>query len=108
VKLMNTMNLVRKIIICLATFLCLAPFSALSARQALDKVVAVVNEDVISQSELDNYTRVVTADMKEHSGAAMPAKDVLQKQILNKMVLDRIQLQIAEQQGIDVDSLTVS
>lgn len=80
----------------------------LSARQVLDKVVAVVNTDVISQYELDNYTKFVVTSMETQDGSIVPPDDVLQEQILNRMITDKIQVQLAEQSGIEVDSITVS
>ncbi len=95
----------------LQVLLILSLFFALSpayAKQTLDKIIAVVNSDVISQNELDNYTRVVIADLKSKSDTALPPKSVLQEQLLNRMVMDKIQLQLAEQSGIEVDSISVS
>lgn len=80
----------------------------LMAREVLDKVIAVVNSGVISQYELDNYTKYVLATMESQGNAVIPPSDVLQDQVLNRMILDKIQLQMAEQTGIEVDSITVS
>lgn len=78
------------------------------ARQVLDKIVAVVNSDVISKNELDNYTNLIVANIRAQGNTTLPSKDVLQEQVLNQMVLNKIQLQLAEQSGIAVDSITVS
>lgn len=79
-----------------------------AAKQVLDKIVAVVNDDVISQYELENYTKLLVADLKTQSNYTLPPKEVLQEQALNRMILDKIQLQLAAQSGIEVDSITVS
>jgi len=92
-------------------FLCAAFVISLQpvyAAQVLDKVIAVVNGDVISENELSNYVKLVTSEFNAKSDAGLPPKDVLRRQILNRMIIDRVQLQLAEQAGIDVDSLTVS
>lgn len=103
---MNIRNIVIKLaFISFASVFCL---QSAAAKQVLDKIVAVVNNDVISQYELENYTKLLVADLKAQSDAALPPKDILQEQALNRMVLDKIQLQIAEQSGIEVDSITVS
>lgn len=103
---MNIRNIVIKLaFIGFASIFCL---QSVAAKQVLDKVVAVVNNDVISQYELENYTKLLVVDLKAQSDAALPPKDVLQEQALNRMILDKIQLQIAEQSGIEVDSITVS
>ncbi len=103
---MNINKLVKVLIIGLvSTQFCL---SNVYAAQQLDKVVAVVNGDIISQSELDSYTKLVLAEMQQAPGTTLPAKNVLQEQVLNRMIMDRIQIQLAAQVGIEVDSLTVS
>jgi peptidyl-prolyl cis-trans isomerase SurA len=79
----------------------------LYAGQALNRIVAIVNGDAISQTELDNYTKMIVTEMQA-PGAALPPRDVLQKQVLNRMILNKIQLQIAQQYGIEIDSLSVS
>jgi len=102
---MRNTNLVILLPFFLATFLVL---QTVEARQSLDKIVAVVNNEVISQSELDGYTHLVMSEMSQQPGTVLPPKSVLEKQILNRMVLDKIQLQLAAQSGIEVDSITVS
>ncbi|HSX20361.1 MAG TPA: peptidylprolyl isomerase [Gammaproteobacteria bacterium] len=81
--------------------------NAVATREVLDKVIAVVNSDVISQYELDSYAKLVLADI-EAQGAALPSKEVLHEQMLNRIVLDKIQVQLAAESGIEVDSITVS
>lgn len=101
---MNINNLVAKLfVVVLAIFLPLQSFA-----QQLDRIVAIVNNDVISQSELDNFTRLITADIRQKNAGALPPDDVLKSQVLNRMILDKIQLQLAEQVGIEVDSIAVS
>jgi peptidyl-prolyl cis-trans isomerase SurA len=103
---MNIRNTVIKL-----AFLCFASMACMqtaTAKQVLDKIVAVVNNDVISQYELENYTKLLVADLKAQSDSALPPKDILQEQALNRMVMDKIQLQLAEQSGIEVDSIMVS
>lgn len=77
------------------------------AAQVLDKVIAVVNSDVISQYELDNYSKFALANL-EAQGDLIPTKDILNEQLLSRLILDKIQLQLAEQTGIEVDSITVT
>jgi peptidyl-prolyl cis-trans isomerase SurA len=103
---MNIKNAVSKLaFVVLVSGVCIQP---VLAKQVLDKIIAVVNNDVISQYELENYTKIVAADIKLESDGALPPKDVLKEQVLNRMILDKIQLQLAEQYGIEADSITVS
>lgn len=97
---MNINSQIRRFFaLCLLLTMCPQPGLA---RQPLDKVVAIVNNDVISQSELNNYEKLLTSDLKQGSGL------MLQRQVLNRMILDKIQVQLAEQSGIEVDSIMVS
>jgi peptidyl-prolyl cis-trans isomerase SurA len=68
----------------------------------LDSIVAVVNEDVITRHDLDErYARAVK--QLEARKTPLPPRAVLEKQILERMINDRIQLQLAAQTGIRVD-----
>lgn len=103
---MNIMSIIRKFAVCGVIFALCVPSAY--ARQVLDKVVAVVNGDVISETELSNYVKLVSSEFSTKSDASLPPKDVLRRQILNRMISDKIQEQLAEQHGIQIDSLTVS
>lgn len=85
----------------------IAPASMLFASEVLDKVIAVVNNDVISQFELEKYSKIVMANL-DAQGNGLPSDDVFKDQILNRLILDKIQIQLAEENGIEVDSITVT
>ncbi|HEY8586194.1 MAG TPA: peptidylprolyl isomerase [Rhodanobacter sp.] len=82
----------------------LAP--AASANQSLDRIVAVVNDDVILQSELDDAVRAVQQQYAGQSGQ-LPPMDVLQRQVLSRLVLMRLQVQKAQDQGIHVSDADI-
>jgi peptidyl-prolyl cis-trans isomerase SurA len=84
-----------------------AGLHAAAREQPLDRVVAVVNEDVITNSELDDQTRLIEQQIKQQ-GVQMPPPEVLRKQVLEKMIVDRVQQQIAALQGIKVDDETLN
>ena len=67
----------------------------------MDRVLVVVNEDVITQSEFDFRLQRVKADVARDPNLPALPPDV-SKQLMNSMVLDRIQLQEAERRGITV------
>ena len=69
--------------------------------QQLDRIVAVVNEDIIMQSELDLRIALVT-DQILAQGVQVPPADVLRQQVLDRLIMDSLQLQIAEMQGLRV------
>ncbi|MFG6667188.1 peptidylprolyl isomerase [Halomonas sp. HNIBRBA4712] len=73
-----------------------------SQRQALDSVVAVVNDGVIMKSELDDRVSQVE-QQAQAQGGNLPPQRQLQEQVLERMVLDEIQLQMARQANLSVD-----
>ena len=77
-----------------------------AARDALlvDRVVAVVNKDVITLTELAQGTERAAAELRRQRIAA-PERAVLERQVLQRLVLDKAQLQLAESTGMRVDEL---
>ncbi len=73
----------------------------------IDRIVAVVNDDVIVHSELQTRLRAVI-DQLQNAGVPAPPEDVLKKQVLEQLILDRLQLQLAEGTGIRVDDETLN
>ncbi len=73
----------------------------------IDRIVAVVNDDVIVHSELQTRLRAVI-DQLQNAGVPTPPEDVLKKQVLEQLILDRLQLQLAEGTGIRVDDETLN
>ncbi|MGA8147121.1 MAG: peptidylprolyl isomerase [Gallionellaceae bacterium] len=70
--------------------------------ELIDKIVAIVNDDVITRHELDDKIDTVVHQLKKQ-GTALPAPEVLEKQILDRMVMDMLQLQLAKETGVRVD-----
>lgn len=68
----------------------------------LDRIVAVVNDDVIARSELDAQVERIR-DRLRQQGTAPPPDRTLRRQVLERMVLNRLQLQLARDSGIRVD-----
>jgi peptidyl-prolyl cis-trans isomerase SurA len=69
---------------------------------SIDAVVAVVNNDVITQLELDEKMRSTVSQLKKQ-GTPLPELAVLKKQLLERMVLDTLQLQYAKETGVRID-----
>lgn len=87
-------------------------FSAMScvsyaAIKPLDYIVAVVNEDVITKTMLDNRVDDFRKQL-ELSQVARLEPEALKKQVLERMIRDTIQLQQAKQFGITVDDLMLN
>jgi len=73
----------------------------------LDRIVAVVNDDVIVESELNARVETVVAQMKD-AGTEPPLTGVLRRQVLDRLILDRLQLQLATRAGMRVDEETLN
>lgn len=74
---------------------------------ALDRILAVVNNDVITQSDIKLQTRTVVQQLREKK-AQIPPDDILQKQVLERAIMRQLQLQLAESTGIRVDDDTLN
>ena len=68
----------------------------------LDHIVAVVNNEVITLNELNDRMATVSTQLKKQ-GTQLPPIDVLRKQLLDRMVLDLVEIQEAKETGIKVD-----
>ena len=84
----------------------LLPKSGLAAVE-LDRIVAVVNDDVVMSSELNERVRTVKAQLQEQ-GTPLPPVTVLEKQVLDRLILQKLQIQTAIQTGIRVDDETLN
>ena len=67
----------------------------------LDRIVSIVNRDVIVYSELLNRLESVRTRLEE-SGTQAPPAHILARQVLDRLIIDRIQLQLAEEAGLQV------
>ncbi|MEQ8494214.1 MAG: peptidylprolyl isomerase [Gammaproteobacteria bacterium] len=76
--------------------------NASGATTELDRIVAVVEEDVIMESELADQMDRVRAALRQQ-GTQMPPTAVLERQVMERLVLEKIQLQIADRAGIEVE-----
>ena len=66
----------------------------------LDRVVAIVDEDLVLESELKTRTASVLERLQAQYNQ-LPPKEVLEKQILEQLILERVQLQLAKRYDID-------
>lgn len=73
----------------------------------LDRIAAVVNDDVVMRSELDERIRAVTSQLNEQ-GTTLPPQGVLQRQVLDRLILTKLQIQEAQHTGIRVDDETLN
>jgi len=84
-----------------------APQTAPRTSRSLDRIVAVVNDEVITANELRSRT-VITEGQLRRQKIQPPARDVLERQVLERMIVDRAQMQLAKETGVRVDDATVN
>lgn len=70
----------------------------------MDRIVAVVDQTVITEQELDSRIASLSAQLKKQ-GTELPEASILKKQILERLISDALQLQYAAQTGIKVDDV---
>ena len=70
----------------------------------VDAIVAVVNTDVITLKELDDRVRLIEQRLKRQN-TQMPPRETLQRQLLERMIVTRAQMQMARDSGIRVDDI---
>jgi len=70
--------------------------------ETLDRIVAIVNDEVITKYEMEDQKRLVISQLKRQ-GTELPANDVLEKQLLERLINERAQLQWAKDSGIRID-----
>src|ERR1700681_3793916 len=72
----------------------------------VDRVVAVINDEAITQYDLDDAKRIVLQQIKQQN-VQPPAQDVLDKQVLERMMTERSLLQFAKENGVRVDDTMI-
>ncbi len=72
----------------------------------VDRIVAVVNDEVITQNDLNERQALLTRQF-QRQGGQLPEADVLARQVLERMINDLLQVQLAKETGIKVDDPTL-
>ncbi len=72
--------------------------------QVVDKVMVVVNDDVITRHELDMRMGLIVKQLKRQ-GTPLPEASVLEKQVLERMIGDLLQQQFAKEIGLRIDDM---
>jgi peptidyl-prolyl cis-trans isomerase SurA len=72
------------------------------APEVIDRIVAVVNDEVITRVELEERLKVAVKQLQKQ-GTPLPPEDVIRRQLLERMITDRVQLQFAKETGLKVD-----
>ena len=90
-----------------SALLCLAGGQAFAQGRAAqvieaDRIIAVVNDEVITLNELKARIAAVERQLRQQ-GTQMPPRDVLEKHILERLIVDRVQIQFARETGLRID-----
>ena len=78
---------------------CVLPATA--GAEVLDRIVAVVEDDVILDDELINEERNIITKLKSNN-VSLPPEYVLRRQVLERMIVDKLQKQLAARSGIQI------
>lgn len=101
--------ILRRLLPCLLSWfaLALAPAQAQTQRaqpQEIDRIIAVVNEEAITQFELRARLVAVERQLRGQN-VQLPPREVLEKQLLERMITDRVQLQFARETGMRISDI---
>lgn len=91
-------------------FFLLLPASQLIAKPAvipLDKIIAIVDDNIITQIELNDRVKLISQQLKQQ-GSRLPSLDTLRKQVLERLILEKLQLDMANKTGIRINDETVN
>jgi peptidyl-prolyl cis-trans isomerase SurA len=92
---------VRVLLLCLLAWL---PAAWGQRAVLVDRIVAVVNKDVITASELNEAIGSAERHLRRQ-GTQLPPRDLLERQMLERLVIEKAQLMMARETGIRVDEL---
>ncbi|HWS11806.1 MAG TPA: peptidylprolyl isomerase [Rhodocyclaceae bacterium] len=98
-------HLLNRILPALAAWLCIAG-APLHAEQPVpaDRIVAVVNDEVITLGELQIRLVQVQRQLQQQR-TPLPPKEVLERQLLERMIADKVQIQFAREAGLKIDDV---
>lgn len=72
-----------------------------TAPEAIDRIIAVVNDEAITLHELRDRAATVERQLKSR-GTPLPPRDVLEKQLLERLIVDHVQMQFAREVGLRI------
>ena len=101
---MNTKSLLTSLSFAAAIFC-----SAATCAQPLllDEVVAVVDDDVVMASELEQRVQMITSQLRS-TNSELPQEDILHQQILDQLIIESLQLQMGRRAGISMSAAEIT
>jgi len=91
----------KKLLACLIAAAVLFGAPTFAQQQPIDRIAAVVDEDVVLRSELDRAVANITTQYAGRENQ-LPPRDVLEKQVLERLILMKLQVARAQQTGVRV------
>ena len=82
--------------------------SAAAQSKTIDGIVAIVNDDVVLASEVVERYDAVMERLEAEGGTANLERDVILEQILERLILESLQLQEADNRGVVLDDETLT
>lgn len=83
------------------------PTPTVSPAHSLNRIVAVVNEEIITQSEFD-HALAVSRQQVAQSGVQMPEEKVFKKQVLDQLIYQKLELQLAKRNNIQASEAEIN
>ena len=94
--------MLRLMVLLVCLFGVLSPVAAQVRPVEIDRVVAVVNDEVITLTELRNHVGQALQQMRA-AKVALPPAEALERQTLERMISERVQLQLARETGLKIE-----
>ena len=88
--------------ILIALFIALMGFGTQSqaALVILDRIIAVVDEDVVMESQLNQRLNSVKAQLTENQRGQIPSDEELKTQLIERLIVESVQIQMADRAGV--------
>jgi len=88
----------------------LLPAPQLAAKSTvipLDKIIAIVDDNIITQIELNERVYLISQQIQQQGGS-LPPQDKLRKQVLERLIVEKLQLEMAKKTGIRINDEMVN
>ena len=95
-----------RVVLCVLALGAAFSMDVTQARESLDQIIAVVEDGVILESELVDKLTIVKRELRKNN-TQLPPDNILVRQVLESLIVDKIQAQLAEKAGIKADEEAV-
>jgi peptidyl-prolyl cis-trans isomerase SurA len=72
----------------------------------IDRIVAIVDQEVITENELEDKLITVINNLKSQK-VELPPENILKKQVIERMIINSLQIQLASETGIKVNDAQI-